>query len=75
MYILVQYSQHPLTIVLLLCQVRAGEYAATSFSFQNLHSCTINVSHTPPPQPQQNCIVSNTEMDVDMLIASIDYYY
>ena len=52
---------------------QTAQYAATSFSFQNLHSCTINISHTPPPQPQQNCTVSNTEMDVDKLIASIDY--
>ena len=53
------------------------QYAAASYSFQNLHGCTINISHIPPPQPQQNtksAAVSNAEVDVDKLIASINNY-
>ena len=51
------------------------QYATVNYSFQNLHGCTINISHIPPPQPQQNtksATVSDTEVDVDKLIASIN---
>ena len=53
------------------------QYAAANYSFQNLHGCNINISHIPPPQPQQNtksASVSNTKVDIDTLIASINNY-
>ena len=53
-----------------------NQHATTSFSFNNLHGCTINIHNTPVAKSPQNTTSSHTdsEAELDKLIASIQDY-
>ena len=47
----------------------------SSFTFQNLHSCTININTAPSQAAPTTTVTDHMEVDIDKIIASITEDY
>ena len=54
-----------------LSEVQSTQHAPSSFNFQNLHGCTININAAPSQPVPTTSVTDHMEIDIDKIIASI----
>lgn len=69
------HSSEKATISHTVSETQPTQHASSSFTFQNFHGCTINITAAPSQSTPSTSVTDHMELDIDKLIASITESY